>query len=46
MNSKTNVMHFPTSKLYAYYDEILPKHLQEVSLATWAAQLQKTGNIE
>ncbi|MFI5133573.1 MAG: hypothetical protein ACHQEB_04515 [Chitinophagales bacterium] len=40
MNSKTNVMHFPTSKLYTYYDEIIPKHLTEISLATWASQLQ------
>lgn len=41
MNSKTQIMHFPTSKVYAYYDEILPKHLQEISLATWASQLQE-----
>jgi hypothetical protein len=41
MNSKTQVMHFPTSKVYTYYDEVLPKHLQEISLATWASQLQE-----
>ena len=41
VNSKTQVMHFPTSKVYAYYDKILPKHLQEISLATWASQLQE-----
>ncbi|HYM95312.1 MAG TPA: hypothetical protein VET23_14330 [Chitinophagaceae bacterium] len=41
MNSKTKVMHFPTSKVYTYYDEILPKHLAEISLATWATQLQE-----
>ena len=40
INSKTNVMHFPTSKIYGYYDEIKPNHLQEISLATWASQLQ------
>ena len=41
MNSKTNVLHFPTSKLYAYYDEIVPKHLEEVGLAVWAARLKE-----
>lgn len=41
MNSKTQVMHFPTSKIYTYYDEIKPNHLQEISLATWASQLQE-----
>ena len=41
MNSKTKVMHFPTAKVYTYYDEIIPKHLAEVSLATWASQLQE-----
>ena len=53
MNSKTKVMHFPSSKMYTYYDEIKPNHLQEISLATWAAQwqeparmhLQQSGNI-
>ncbi len=41
MNSKTNVMHFPTSKVYTYYDEIIPKHLTEISLVTWASQLHE-----
>ena len=41
MNSKTKVIHFPTSRLYTYYDKIFPEHLQEVSLATWASQLQE-----
>ena len=41
VNSKTQVMHFPTSKVYTYYDEILPKHIQEISLAAWASQLQE-----
>ena len=41
MNSKTQVMHFPTSKVYTYYDEIKPNHLQEISLAAWASQLQE-----
>jgi len=53
MNSKTKVMHFPTSKIYTYYDEIKASHLQAISLATWANQLQeavrlnkeKSGNI-
>ena len=41
MNTKSNVMHFPTSKVYTYYDEIKPNHLQEVSLAGWASKLQE-----
>jgi len=41
MNSKTNVMHFPTSKVYVYYDEISPRHIQDISLAAWASQLQE-----
>jgi hypothetical protein len=45
MNSKSKVMHFPTSKVYTYYDEIKPKHLQEISMAAWAAQLQEPVRI-
>src|SRR5687767_12619964 len=41
INSKSKVMHFPTSKVYTYYDEIIPKHLQVVPLATWTSQLQE-----
>lgn len=41
INTKTNVIHFPTSKMYVYYDEILPDHLKEISLASWATQLQE-----
>ncbi len=41
MNSQTKVMHFPSSRLYTYYDEIKPNHLQEISLAAWTAQLQE-----
>lgn len=35
MNSKTNVMHFPTSKVYTYYDEIKQDHLQQMSVTSW-----------
>lgn len=53
INNKTNVLHFPTSRLYTYYDEIKGPHLQPVALAAWAAQLggevhfhkQQSGNI-
>lgn len=53
MNTKTNVMHFPTSKVYTYYDEIKPNHLKELSIAAWnpmaetAPKLnkQQSGNI-
>ncbi len=41
MNSKTGVLHFPTSKVYRYYDEIKASHLQNISLATWVSQLQE-----
>ena len=53
INTKTNVLHLPTSKVYHYYDEIKPNHLQEISRAAWnpmaenAAKLnrQQSGNI-
>ena len=41
MNRKTKVIHLPTSKLYVYYDEIKPKHLEKISLAAWASQLKE-----
>ncbi len=53
MNSKTKVIHFPTSRMYKYYDEIKPKYIKEVAVATWTLQLrrpvrlnkQQSGNI-
>ncbi len=53
INSKTNVLHLPTSKVYHYYDEIKPNHIKEISRAAWnpqsenAARLnkQQSGNI-
>lgn len=53
INTKTNVLHFPTSKVYHYYDEIKPNHLKEISRAEWnplaenAPKLnrQQSGNI-
>ena len=53
MNTKTKVVHFPTSKVYHYYDEIKSNHLQEISLAGWVSQMQgevhfnreQSGNI-
>ena len=41
MNNKTKVMHLPTSKVYVYYDEIIPKHLEAISIAAWASQLKE-----
>jgi hypothetical protein len=41
MNNKTQVVHFPTSKVYTYYDPIKPNHLQEISLAAWSTQLEE-----
>lgn len=37
MNTKTNVMHFPTARIYTYYDEIKPNHLKEIDMGAWAA---------
>lgn len=53
INTKTNVLHLPTAKVYHYYDEIKPNHLKEISRAAWnpmaenAAKLnrQQSGNI-
>jgi len=53
MNTKTKVLHFPTRKVYHYYDEITPGHLQQVGLTAWAGQLdgparlnkEQSGNI-
>jgi hypothetical protein len=45
MNTKTKVMHLPTSKVYTYYDEIKPNHLQKLSLASWSAQLQEPSRL-
>lgn len=45
MNTKTNVMHFPTEKIYTYYDPIKPNHLQEISLAAWSTQLQEPARF-
>ncbi|NOT50806.1 MAG: hypothetical protein HOP10_05980 [Chitinophagaceae bacterium] len=41
MNNKTQVVHFPTSRVYTYYDPIKPNHLQEISLATWSSQMEE-----
>src|SRR5688500_6319881 len=41
MNTKTKVIHFPTSKVYTYYDPIKSNHLQEVSLAAWSSKLEE-----
>jgi hypothetical protein len=53
VNSKSKVIHFPSSKIYTYYDEISPKHLQDISMAAWTTQLhdevtlnkEQSGNI-
>jgi len=51
VNSKTNVVHLPTSSVYIYYDEI--KNTRDVSVGDWENQVQgklrfnkdKSGNI-
>jgi hypothetical protein len=45
MNNKSHVMHLPSSKIYHYYDEIKPKHLQELAIAGWATHLQAPNRI-
>ncbi len=53
LNTKTNVLHFPTALLYTYYDEIKATHVQEISMAAWNPQgenapklnRQQSGNI-
>lgn len=53
MNTKTNVLHYPTAALYTYYDEIKPNHLQEINRNAWNSQAenaprlnkQQSGNI-
>jgi hypothetical protein len=41
INEKTKVIHFPTSKLYHYYDPIKTAHLKEIGIASWAIHLQE-----
>jgi hypothetical protein len=41
MNTKTKVLHLPTSRIYTYYDEIKPAHLQAITMAAWSSQLQQ-----
>lgn len=53
MNTRTNVLHYPTAALYTYYDEIKPGHLKEISREAWAPDAenaprlnkQQSGNI-
>ena len=51
VNTKTNVVHLPTSAVYVYYDEI--KHIKDVNMTGWENQVQgqihlnkdQSGNI-
>ena len=51
INTKTNVIHLPTSTFYVYYDEI--KNTKDINIADWENQVQgqirlnkdKSGNI-
>jgi len=45
MNSKTKVLHFPTRKVYKYYDEIDPAHLRELAAAGWLSQLESGARL-
>jgi hypothetical protein len=39
INTQTSIVHFPTSKVYRYYDEIKTNHLKEINLPTWASEV-------
>lgn len=41
MNNKTKVVHFPTSKIYTYYDEIKSNHLQDVAFGSLSIRLDE-----
>lgn len=45
INTKTNVLHLPTSKVYHYYDEIKPNHLKEISRAAWNPIAENTPKL-
>ncbi|MEK7224656.1 MAG: hypothetical protein AAB221_03125 [Bacteroidota bacterium] len=45
MNTKTNVLHYPTAALYTYYDEIKPNHLQEVNRNAWNPQAENAPKL-
>jgi hypothetical protein len=43
MNTKTNVVHLPTSAVYVYYDEI--KHIRDVNMTSWENQVQGDARL-
>ena len=45
INLKSNIIHFPTSKIYHYYDEIKPDHLKETSRAAWNPQAENAPKL-
>jgi len=45
MNTKTNVLHYPTAALYTYYDEIKPNHLQEINRNAWNPQAENAPRL-
>lgn len=45
MNTKTNVLHYPTAALYTYYDEIKPNHLQEINRNAWNPQAKNAPRL-
>lgn len=40
LNTKTNVVHFPTKKFFNYYDRIDPKYIKELDMANWEQQVK------
>lgn len=43
INTKTNVVHLPTSSVYIYYDEI--KNSNDVNIHDWENQVQRQGRL-
>lgn len=39
-HTKTNVVHFPTSKYFNYYDKIDSKYIRELDMTNWEQELQ------
>src|SRR5687768_10619678 len=39
-HTKTNVVHFPTSKYFRYYDKIDSKYIRELDINNWEQQVQ------
>jgi hypothetical protein len=39
LNTKTNIVHYPSSKIYVYYDRISDKHISVIDFNSWKNQV-------